>query len=94
MLKYPVILEPDDNDTILVSFPDFPEAHTYGKTEAEALSRAIEAIETVLIAYMADRRSIPAPSPYAETVFGGATCTDGSEDSALSSHARGRRQQN
>src|SRR5205823_1125937 len=29
MLWYPVTVELDTNDTILVSFPDFPEAHTF-----------------------------------------------------------------
>ena len=30
MLQYPVSLEQDSNGTILISFPDVPEAHTYG----------------------------------------------------------------
>src|SRR5262245_43037678 len=29
-VDYPVVLEKDDNETILVSFPDFPEVHTFG----------------------------------------------------------------
>ncbi len=62
VLKYPVVLEPDDNGTILVSFPDFPEAHTFGEDVADALHHAGDALETVLMAYMQDRRDIPAPS--------------------------------
>jgi antitoxin HicB len=61
-MDYPVLLERDDNKTILVSFPDFPEAHTYGDTEAEALARAEDALATVVDAYMRDRRDIPLPS--------------------------------
>ncbi len=61
-MDYPMLLERDDNKTILVSFPDFPEAHTYGDTEAEALARAEDALATVVDAYMKDRRDIPLPS--------------------------------
>ena len=63
MLRYPVILSRDTNDTILVDVPDIPEAHTFGDDEAEALMRAQDAIETALSMYIADRRSIPNPSP-------------------------------
>ena len=49
MTQYPVTLEPDDNGTILVSFPDIPEAVTCGDNEADALVHA-------------DRRSTPRPS--------------------------------
>lgn len=62
MVRYPVVLAPDDNDTVLVTFPDFPEAHTFGNDEPEALARAIDALETVIDAYIRDRRDIPAPS--------------------------------
>jgi antitoxin HicB len=62
MFDYPVTLEPDDG-TILVTFPDFPEAATFGDDEADALARAVDALETILIAYVGDRRDIPQPSP-------------------------------
>ena len=62
MLCYPVILEPDTNDTILVSFPDFPEAHTFGDDENEALARAVDLLEDVLADYIDNRRDIPPPS--------------------------------
>ena len=61
-MDYPVILERDDNDTILVSFPDFPEAHTFGETVADALARAADALATAVDAYIKDRRDIPLPS--------------------------------
>ena len=48
MLRYPVRLRPDTNDTILVSFPDFPEAHTFGDDRNEALARAADLLEDVL----------------------------------------------
>jgi len=40
-LWYRVKLERDTNETILVSFRDFPEAHTFGDDEQEALAVAI-----------------------------------------------------
>lgn len=61
-MDYPVKLKRDDNDTILVSFPDFPEAHTYGDDEGDALERAKDALATVIDAYIKDRRDIPRPS--------------------------------
>lgn len=63
MSKYPVLLSRDTNGTFLVSFPDVPEAHTFGNTEEDALARAVAAIETALMMYMDDHRPIPAPSP-------------------------------
>lgn len=63
MVQYPVTLAFDDNRTILVSFPDFPEAHTYGETKEEALARAVDALETIVETYIKDRRPIPLPSP-------------------------------
>ena len=61
-MEYPIALERDDNDTILVSFHDFPEAHTFGEDEADALMRAPEALATAIDAYIKDRRDIPLPS--------------------------------
>ncbi len=61
-MDYPLILERDDNNTLLVSFPDFPEAHTFGKNEADALARARDALATIIDAYIKDRRDIPLPS--------------------------------
>ena len=62
MLSYPVELTPDDNDTVMVTFPDVPEAVTFGDDEADALARAVDALETALNGYITDRRDIPAPS--------------------------------
>lgn len=63
MLRYPVRLEADTNGTILVSFPDVPQAHTCGRDRREALARAGDALETAFMAYMEDRLPLPAPSP-------------------------------
>ncbi len=50
-----------DGDTILVTFPDFPEAATFGEDEDDALMRAIGAIETAIEMRIADKEDIPAP---------------------------------
>jgi antitoxin HicB len=61
-MDYPVVLERDDNETILVSFPDFPEVHTFGDDEPAALRQAVDALATGIDAYIKDRREIPLPS--------------------------------
>lgn len=63
MLTYPVSLTPDDNDTILVTFPDVPEATTFGDDKEEALTRAVDALETALTFYIDARKPLPKPSP-------------------------------
>jgi antitoxin HicB len=68
MSRYPILLEQDDNDTVLVSFPDFPEAHTFGNTKEDALARAVDALETVIEAYVKDRRPIPKATATAEEI--------------------------
>jgi len=61
-MNYPVILERDDHDTVLVSFVDFPEAHTFGANVPDALAHAKDALATVIDAYIKDRRDVPLPS--------------------------------
>ena len=63
MLRYPVYLKRDTNDTLRVEFPDVPEAHTFGEDADEALMHAVDALETALSMYVDDRREIPMPSP-------------------------------
>lgn len=63
MLRYPVRLKGDTNGTIRVSFPDVPEAHTFGEDQDEALMQAADALESALSLYVDDRREIPKPSP-------------------------------
>jgi antitoxin HicB len=62
MLQYPANLERDSNGTVLVSFPDIPEAHTYGADADDAFARAANALETALALHMDFRRDIPSPS--------------------------------
>jgi antitoxin HicB len=61
MLNYPVMLTPDDG-TFLVTFPDVPEAITFGADEDEALLHAVDALETGLSFYVDERKPLPTPS--------------------------------
>jgi len=60
MMQYQVNVVSEGSKT-LVSFSDFPNTHTYGDDEAEALTRAVDALETYLMSTIADREPIPAP---------------------------------
>lgn len=58
MIQYPVNLN-REGTRVLVSFPDFPNIHTFGDDEAQALARAVDAVETYLMAMIEDREPIP-----------------------------------
>ena len=60
-LAYPVNLQMMP-DTVLVSFPDIPEALTEGNTEREALAEATDCLIAALGGYVNDGRRIPKPS--------------------------------
>jgi len=62
MFDYPVVLTRDSNDTVLVTFPDVPEAVTFGDTEDEALLQAVDALETALSFYVDARKPLPRAS--------------------------------
>jgi antitoxin HicB len=61
MFDYPVTLTPDDG-TVLVTFPDVPEAITFGADEDEALLNAVDALETGLSFYVDSRKALPVAS--------------------------------
>lgn len=61
MYTYPITLTAEDGGFV-VTFPDVPGAITEGDDEADALARAVDALETMLMAIMADREAIPRPS--------------------------------
>jgi antitoxin HicB len=48
---------------VVVSFPDFPGVHTFGADNDEALARAVDALETMLIGMIEDREDIPEARP-------------------------------
>ena len=70
-LIWPVDLQRQEDGSILVSFPDIPEALTEGATEVEALAEAQDCVIAALGGYVESRHAIPAPSP----VRGRATVT-------------------
>lgn len=61
MRGYPANLR-KDGKFIVVSFPDIPEAHTFGVDREEALEMAKEALEVAMDFYFEDRRPVPMPS--------------------------------
>ena len=61
-MEYPINLEADDNETWLVTSPDFAELTTFGDDRDEAIARAVGAFEEVIAARMHDREDIPPPS--------------------------------
>ena len=60
-MRFAVTLTPDDNGTLLVTVPDLPEALTFGEDRVDALARAVDAVETALMAAMAAREDIAEP---------------------------------
>ena len=58
---YPVRLDKRP-DTVVVRFPDIPEALTEGATEDEALAEARDCLVAALGGYVQDGRPIPLPS--------------------------------
>lgn len=61
MKGYPVHLL-KDGKFITVSFPDIPEAHTFGEDRNHALEMAKEALEIAMEFYFDDQRPVPLPS--------------------------------
>ena len=59
--EYPVVLEPDDNDTVLAYFPYVPGAITFGDDEDEALAYAADALVTLFSALIDGNKDIPEP---------------------------------
>ena len=62
MLAYPVEIERDGKGWF-ACFPDIPEALTSGRTKAQAMEMAQDALETAMEFYFEDCRSVPMPSP-------------------------------
>ena len=63
MLAYPIHLEPDDNDTLLATSPDFPELTTFGDDRDDAITHAIDALEEAISVRIRYGEDIPLPSP-------------------------------
>ncbi len=61
MLTYPIMLE-DDDKSVLVTSPDFPELTTFGEDRDEAVARATDALEEAIAARIHDGEDIPQPT--------------------------------
>ncbi|MDB5366169.1 MAG: hypothetical protein JWM77_2096 [Rhodospirillales bacterium] len=61
LYAYAIRLEPDDNDTLLVTCADLPEVTTFAANEADARRRATQAIQEAIAARIARREDIPPP---------------------------------
>ena len=64
--QYRCTYEPDDNDTLLVRCPAFPEVITYGEDVPHAWQNALSAIEEAIAARIADGRQLPDSTPMSE----------------------------
>ena len=58
---YPVVLTPDDNDTLLVTCPALPEVTTFGEDKADALRHAVDALEEAIAGRISHGEDIPVP---------------------------------
>jgi len=61
MLNYPARIV-RDGDGFMVSFPDIPEALSFGSTREEAMAMAADALTTAMDFFFEDRRAVPEPS--------------------------------
>ena len=59
MLTYRFEAEKDDNETVLLTVPTFPEVTTFAETVEEAARRVGDAIEEALSARMATGQDVP-----------------------------------
>lgn len=61
MVSYPIELTEEQDGTIRVAAPHFPELATYGDTADDALIHAAFALEEVIAERMAKRQIVPMP---------------------------------
>ena len=61
MFDYPVVLTLDDG-AVMVTFPDVPEAITFGRDKDEAQLHAVDALETGLSFYVDAHKPLPVAS--------------------------------
>lgn len=62
MLAYPYTLTPDDNGTLLITFPDIPEAAAVAEDADSAPIEALDGLLCALEGYFEERRPIPLPA--------------------------------
>ena len=62
MLSYPAGFRRNRDGRTLVSFPDFPEAHTDGRGLKEAFEEAVDCLGSAIAFRMAEKNAVPHPS--------------------------------
>ena len=62
MLTYALELIPDDNGTLRVESPDFPELNSFGDDEADALAHGRDALIATIAGRILHKADIAAPS--------------------------------
>lgn len=62
VFAFPAELEESRSGTVIVRFPDFPEALTEGADVAEAIARAADCLEEAIAARIVNREDIPKAS--------------------------------
>ena len=62
IFAYPALFKRDEDERLLVSFPDFPTSHTDGGDANEAMEEAIDCLGSSIAFAMADRADVPKPS--------------------------------
>jgi antitoxin HicB len=62
MMAYLIQTTPDDDGTMLVTCPAFPEVTTFGATDHEVLDNARAAIEEAIAARISDGDPLPLPA--------------------------------
>ena len=67
-MNYPIRLSTEDDGTLIVSSPEFPEMHSWGDDRADALRRAVDALETAIQGRISDREDVPLPGRGRTTV--------------------------
>jgi antitoxin HicB len=60
--SYPAVFHRDKDGRQVVSFRDFPEAHTDGKDKLEATEEAVDCLGSAIAFRIGDKRDIPSPS--------------------------------
>lgn len=61
-IAYPAVFRTDERNRLVVSFSDFPHAHTDGKDMREAIEEGIDCLGSVIAELIAQKLDVPPPS--------------------------------
>jgi len=65
-LKYSMVIEwSDEDNSYVVTLPEFPNCHTHGDTYEEALQNGKEVLELLIEKHLALGQPLPQPKRYA-----------------------------